>query len=175
MTDLVRLNCKETVWLTPPEIMTRIHSLFPGGFLDPATEPNNPTSAKVFFTEGGLDKDWATGLPVFVNPPYGKDLKFWCAKIRRTSEQSGAPIAALLPCGARFSTKYWQEEILSRYLSHICFLNKRVKFMRPDGTLGKSNPYDSAIYFYNGLDCYPGPHGILRTLGKTVVVATYSL
>ncbi len=143
-------ECRETVWFTPPELLERVREYFGGPIpLDPATSKDNPTAAKRFFTEAqdGLRQSWA-GKGVFVNPPYGEVTKLWCEKIH-SSADVGTPIIALLPCGARFSTGYWQEHILTDRLSAICFHLGRVSFVDGNGEEQVGNPYDSAIYGYN--------------------------
>jgi hypothetical protein len=59
----------------------------------------------------------------------------------------GQTILALLPCGARFSTGYFQDHVLSP-TNAVCFVRGRVRFLQ-DGVPCKNNPYDSAIYGYN--------------------------
>lgn len=156
------LNCKSTVYITPDTILDPVRSYFGGQIpLDPATEPCNPTRASKFCTKetsdvfemgpphnwehDGLRLSWSRHSGVFVNPPYGKQIKFWCEKICREATY-GVPIIALLPAGARFSTKYFQSYILGPHLDAVCFVRGRVKFLRPDGsgTAGQ-NPYDSML------------------------------
>jgi hypothetical protein len=160
MADLV---CKSTVYITPPRIADSVRAYFPDGVipLDPATEPNNPLGARHFCSGpvtdspslgDGLAVSWFDHGPgVFVNPPYGKGMKLWCAKIHEETV-AGCEILALLPCGARFSTRYWQEHIFNPGLDVALFVRGRVQFLRPDGggTQGQ-NPYDSCLYGF-GVD-----------------------
>lgn len=152
-------QCQETVFGTPEEILGPTRKYFGGTIpLDPATEPDNPTGALRFFVEkdNGLEQEW--GPKCFVNPPYGEVTPLWCAKIHEQAERE-CEIIALLPCGARFSTGYWQEHILVERLKAICFVNHRVSFMRPSeqGSLfekrnwepKKGNNYDSQILGFN--------------------------
>jgi site-specific DNA-methyltransferase (adenine-specific) len=143
-------QCNSVEWYTPPHILERVRLYFGGRIpLDPATASHNPTAAHRYFTEedDGLQQDWR-GNGVFVNPPYGEDTSAWCAKIHAEA-QKGVVIVALLPCGARFSTEYWQNHILVGDLKAICFVNKRVKFLDEDGEEQASNLYDSAIHGFN--------------------------
>lgn len=143
-------QAKDTVYITPEKILEPVRNYFGGQIpLDPATEPNNPTRAEVFFTEqdDGLKLPWNYS-GVFINPPYGKILPEFIKKISEEA-RSGIPIIALLPCGARFSTRYWQDHALTERLNCICFVRGRVKFIRPTGEVAKQNPYDSQIYGYN--------------------------
>jgi site-specific DNA-methyltransferase (adenine-specific) len=143
-------QCATPEWFTPESILECVRAYYAGPIpLDPATHPSNPTKALRFYTQAddGLKQPWTD--PVFINPPYGKEIRLWCEAIHNWS-LTNVPIVALLPCGARFSTKYWQQHILSERLQAVCFVRSRVKFLREDGSVGGQNPYDSAIYLYNG-------------------------
>jgi hypothetical protein len=157
--NMADLTCLSTVYITPPKIADPVRDYFPGGVipLDPATEPDNPMKARSFCSGpgtaslgDGLTISWFDHGPgVFVNPPYGKGMKLWCAKIHEEAV-AGCEILALMPCGARFGTRYWQEHIFNPALDVALFVRGRVQFSRPDGsgTQGQ-NPYDSVIYGYN--------------------------
>ena len=157
MTDL---GCKSTIYLTPDKIADPVRLYFPDGVipLDAATEPSNPMRAAEFCcdpasnvesTGDGLAISWSDYDGVFVNPPYGRGMKNWCAKIHEETV-AGAEILALLPCGARFSTKYWQDHILNPGLDVTLFVRGRVQFLRPDGSpTAGSNPYDSQLLGFN--------------------------
>lgn len=161
------LQCKETVYLTPDELLRPVRDYFGGVIpLDPATEISNPTAAAFFCTaetlmafhpedpprnwaHDGLDFPWHEHDGVFVNPPYGRELRTWCEKIAIEADK-GVPIVALLPAGPRFGTRYFQRFVFVPQLDVSCFVRGRVKFLRPDGspTTGQ-NPYDSVFYGFN--------------------------
>ena len=148
-TNWVDKSCSRTVWLTPPRVLERVRAFFGGAIpCDPATEADNPTRAAVWYTEeaDGLRQSW--GPRAFVNPPYGRAIRDWCEAIHREAK-AGCRVVALLPCGARFSTRYWQDHILQPHLGAVCFVRGRVAFELPDGTRAGRNPYDSAIYGFN--------------------------
>lgn len=151
-TPLVDRSSISNLWLTPQGFIKQVEQYFRGPIpLDPATEDNNPTGALSFYTEttNGLDKDWSKIGMVFVNPPYSKgSMPLWTAKIKEEADK-GTEIIALLPCGARFGTKYWQRNALNNNLNAICFVKGRLKFRKPNGTIGKRNLYDSQVYGYN--------------------------
>lgn len=151
-------------WLTPPEVLERVRAFFGGRIpFDPCTERDNPTGADTYCTgttdDDGLSEPW--GLDAFVNPPYSKNaagvpqIRLWAAKIHEEA-RGGARIIALLPCGARFSTGYWQDHILSPLLDAVCFVRGRIKFLKASTREpGKGNNYDSAIYGFNvGLEAF---------------------
>lgn len=148
-TNWVDKKCNRVEYFTPENILGCTRHYFGGPIpLDPATISTNPTKAEIFYTqaEDGLILPWDHA--VFVNPPYGRVIKDWTKKIRDSSEL-GTQIIALLPCGARFSTRYWQDNILSDCLDVICFVRGRVSFLDEQGNKVGQNPYDSAIYGYN--------------------------
>ena len=162
-------ECRSIEWYTPEYILERVRSYFGGAIpLDPATAPQNPTQALRFFTEeqDGLNQDWS-GEGVFVNPPYGNVLPDWARKIHEQAG-TGTSIIALLPCGARFSTGYWQDYILCPRLDGLCFIRGRVAFLDVDGKPQEANPYDSAIYGYN-VDRTAFADAF-RPLGKVLIV-----
>lgn len=150
-TNWVDKECKDTIYITPEKVLAPIRRYFGGPIpLDAATEKNNPTKALQFFTieDNALVQTWLP--PTFVNPPFGGEIVPFMKKIHEEAVRDRTrPILALLPCGARFSTKYWQAHALVPELHAICFVKGRVKFLRPDGSVAKQNPYDSQIYGYN--------------------------
>ena len=148
--NLIDKTCNSRVWITPERILGPVREYFaPRGIeLDPATEPNNPTGASQFFTprEDGLSKRWAGN--VYLNPPYGREIREWAEKLHREAE-AGAHVVALLP-PTRTETQYWQDHILIPQLTGVCYVRKRVSFLRTDGTPAKNNTYSSILLVYNG-------------------------
>ena len=168
-TNWVDKQCESIDWYTPRSLLDRVEVYFAGPIpLDPATAPSNPTRATRFFTkeQDGLVQEWR-GTGVFVNPPYGEELPSWTAKVHHEAA-NGIVIVALLPCGARFSTGYWQDHILNSCLGGICFVRGRVAFEDEHGNSQKGNPYDSAIYGFNiDRDRFLSAFGVL---GKVLIV-----
>lgn len=157
-TNWVDKECHSVEWMTPPQIIKLVQTYFGGVIpLDPATTLTNPTNAQHFYTQetDGLSSFWPS--PWFLNPPYGKQFPQWCDKIRAAQ----TPGIALLPCGARFSTKYFQKLLAHPQLSIVCWINKRVAFIGERGVPVKGNPYDSALYGFGVerarfIDCFSG-------------------
>lgn len=84
--------------------------------LDPATSRRNPMHAAQRFTSRGLERDWIgpwVGLDgrsplgsIWLNPPYGRAIGLWLAKLSATSLAHPAlRCLALVP--ARPGTKWW--------------------------------------------------------------------
>lgn len=154
---------KNVLWLTPddPEL-SAVRAYAPIG-LDPCTQPDNPTKAAAFFTEAdnGLTKSWGGHGLVFCNPPYSltpedkaakkkPPIRAWAKKIGDEAKL-GVEMIALLPCGARFSTAYWQPNILRNpTLTAVCFKEGRIHFINANtGEVGSDNNYDSMFYGFN--------------------------
>ncbi len=163
-------TCESVEWYTPVGIVDRVRVYFGGTIpLDPASPSHNPTGARKHFTEDddGLTKCWE-GDGVFLNPPYGEVMSAWMAKVHEEAGK-GTPIVALLPCGARFSTGYWQDFVLSEYLRAVCFVRGRVAFVNEHGEPQKGNPYDSAIYGFNVTP--DGFETAFKGLGKVLTIS----
>lgn len=158
MTNLVDKTCKKTGWRTPPKILDPLHEYARKAtgekiYLDPATSEDNPVGARMFATErhDGLSIDWKDkshcGKLVFVNPPYGKVLKQWLAKIGAEA-LAGTHLAALLPV-SRTEQLYFQDSLF-RFHAAVCFVRSRLRFLDDTGKPHGGNPYASMLYLFNG-------------------------
>jgi phage N-6-adenine-methyltransferase len=76
-------------------------------------------------------------------------IVLWAMKIHAEVSR-GVELIALLPCGARYSTNYWQDHILVDELRSVCWVRGRIKFINGQtGLPGKGNNYDSKFYGFN--------------------------
>lgn len=152
MTNMVDKQAKSVEFYTPERILERVRAYFGGQIdLDPATAPHNPTKARLFFTASncGLFRAWADlSKNAFANPPYGKQIREWVAKIGKEASR-GLPIVALLP-GQRFEQAYWQQSLFNPSLTALVAVRSRVSFIAADGKPAKGNPYGSFLYCFNG-------------------------
>lgn len=149
-------TCLSIDWWTPPRLVAAVQRYAPIA-LDPATAKSNPTGAQqwIYPPRDGLKEDWAgtagavdgwSGL-VFVNPPYGKALRPWLAKIVQEAK-AGTHMIALLPC-ARFEQGYLHE--LLEQAQAVCWVRKRVAFIRAEtGDAVGGNAYASMFLLFNG-------------------------
>jgi hypothetical protein len=114
-------------WYTPKYIFDALGVTFD---LDVACPPEGPrhVPANAFFSENALAEDWH-GF-VWMNPPYGHQStkRLWLEKFFK--HDNGI---ALLP--DRTSAPWWQE--FAPKADAILFISPKVKFERPDGTLGE--------------------------------------
>lgn len=116
---------------TPPEFLHLVRLVFGGPIgLDPCTVASNPTRANNFYTpaENGLAHPWIGLGPVFMNPPYGREISAWTERLWVSVAGNGNEEAlVLLP--ARTDTKWWHRDIASA--DAVCFLKGRVRFVDP--------------------------------------------
>jgi len=125
------------VWLTPPDMVRAL-----GKFdLDPCSAEVMPWElATNRYTEAddGLAQDWVGR--VFMNPPYGRKLPPFLAKLA----DHGDGIALVF---ARTETRAFFESVWPR-ADAIMFLKGRVKFYRPDGTQAGTSGSPSCLIAY---------------------------
>ena len=130
-------------WYTPSDIIRRVVSVLGTIDLDPCSnsigEPNVP--ADTHYTEGddGLSLEWSGR--VYMNPPYGRGIDEWVAKLD-AGYQNGRITEAVALLPARVDTRWFR--ILRDY--PVCFVNGRLRFSDADPA-----PFPSAA-FYLGPD-----------------------
>ena len=135
----VHFSSKSNEWTTPQHLFDELNQEF-NFTLDPcATEENAKCSKHFTIEDDGLSKDWSNDV-VFMNPPYGREIKKW---IKKAYEESlnGATVVCLIP--ASTDTMYWHDFIFDK-ADDIRFLKGRLKF----GNGKNSAPFPSAIVVY---------------------------
>jgi phage N-6-adenine-methyltransferase len=130
-------------WLTPPHIIERVLQVLGQIDLDPCADddhdPNVPATRHFTIADDGLTQEWSG--QVFLNPPYGRAIGDWVAKLVEEYTAGRVPQAiALLP--ARTDTAWFR--LLRDF--PLCFLYGRLNFS------GHENgaPFPSVIV---GLGC----------------------
>lgn len=131
---------ERTDWATPPEVYAELDAEFHFD-LDPCSSDDNRKCAQ-WFTEAddGLAQQWAPAT-VFMNPPYGREIKDWMYKARAEADK-GATVVCLIP--ARLDAIWWnvttcRSEVRNRF-GRINFIGGHAAFpgpiavvvMRPD-------------------------------------------
>lgn len=120
-------------WYTPPWLFEAMGIAFD---LDPCDRLGR-TPAANHFGSHGLEKEWYG--TVWLNPPYGAkryDIVPWLEKFCEHGDG-----VAIVP--NRTATKWWQDVAHSSEL--LIFIEGKVKFLRPDGTEGKSPGYGNVL------------------------------
>jgi len=138
----VHYSSKSNEWATPQNLFDELNDEF-NFTLDPCATDENAKCSKYFTIEDdGLSKDWSNEV-VFMNPPYGREIKKWIKKAYEES-LSGATVVCLIP--ARTDTAYWHDFIFDK-ADDIRFLRGRLKF----GNSKNSAPFPSSIVVYQGV------------------------
>lgn len=126
-------------WATPQDFYDRLNK-FCNFTLDPCSDGINNKCDKYFtINDDGLKQDWSNEI-VFVNPPYGREIKLWVKKCYDESLK-GFKIVLLIP--ARTDTSYQHDYVYKS--DYICFLRGRLKF----GDSKNSAPFPSQLVFFN--------------------------
>lgn len=114
---------------------------------DLAASDNN-AKCNNYFTrdDNSLEQNWG-GLDgnLFINPPYGRELKLWVKKAAETHLKDDQYLVMLIP--SRTDTSYWHDYIFNH--AEIEFLRGRLKF-EVDGVSKDPAPFPSALIIYKG-------------------------
>jgi site-specific DNA-methyltransferase (adenine-specific) len=134
----VHFSSKKQNWATPPELFKKLNEEFQFT-RDVCAEEWNAKLPDYWTEEDDcLSKDWEGVL--WMNPPYGKELKKFVKKAFEESQKKAKTIVALIP--SRTDTSYFHDYILDK--SEIRFLRGRVRFHTEDG-VGGTAPFPSMI------------------------------
>lgn len=140
----VHFSSKTNEWYTPRDLFKKLDDEF-HFTLDPCCTKYSAKCEKFFTIEDdGLKQDWDNNV-VFINPPYGRDIKKW---IKKAHDEFYAykKVTCVLLIPARTDTSYWHDYIFGK--AEVRFMRGRVKFEREDGTTGDSAPFPTAIVIY---------------------------
>lgn len=137
----VHFSSKTNEWSTPQSFFDELDKEF-NFTLDPCATHDNAKCDKYYTIEDdGLLQDWSKDI-VFMNPPYGREIKHWVQKAYEESLK-GATVVCLIP--ARTDTSYWHNYIFDK-ADDIRFIKGRLKF----GDGKNSAPFPSAVIVYKG-------------------------
>lgn len=125
-------------WYTPFDLYETLDKEFNFN-LDPcATDDNAKCDNYYTIDDDGLSQEWNGN--VFVNPPYGREIKHWVEKSFKESQMDNV-IVMLIP--SRTDTRYWHDWIFGK-ASEIRFIKGRLKF----GGSKNSAPFPSAVVIF---------------------------
>ena len=130
------------IWLTPPHVLQAL-----GEFdLDPCSSLDRPwDTAKRHLTieDDGLAQEWSGR--VWCNPPYGPGLAPF---LRRLADHEDGGTALVF---ARTETRAFFDYVWDRATA-IFFIKGRLKFHKPDGSLGGTAGSPSVLIAYGERD-----------------------
>ena len=133
----IHFSSKSSEWTTPQDYFNVLNKEF-NFTLDPCATKEN-AKCKKYYTkkENGLIQDWSNEI-VFMNPPYGREIKHWIQKAYEESLK-GAIVVCLVP--ARTDTIYWHNYCLK---GKVRFIKGRLKFSGKDPA-----PFPSALVVFS--------------------------
>jgi len=128
------MKCSDNdFWYTPEYILQAVRGVLGNDYFDPC--PINPTF-------DGLDVTW--GRNCFINPPYSRKLKkAFIHKGTKEIKKEGKEYIWLV----NYRNSVDVSELVRRARS-VCIPKQRIKFLRPDGTVGGSPRFDSIIIYW---------------------------
>lgn len=136
----VHFSSETNEWGTPQKFYEKLNDEF-HFTLDPCSTHENHKCDKYYTQEDdGLSQDWSNEV-VFMNPPYGREIKHWIQKAYEESLK-GATAVCLIP--ARTDTTYWHNYIFGK-ASEVRFVKGRLKF----GDGKNSAPFPSAVIVFD--------------------------
>lgn len=139
------MSSEKNYWETPQDFFEDLNKDYDFSF-DLAASKDNSKCENFFCEEDdSLTKPWhELKGNLFLNPPYGRELKKWVKKAYEESlKKTDGCIVLLIP--ARTDTSYWHDFIFGK--AQIKFLRGRLKF-ELNGEAKDSAPFPSAIVIY---------------------------
>lgn len=137
---IVHTSSKSAEHYTPPEIIEAAIALMGGIDLDPCsnskTDPNVKAGVHFTLEDNGLGKEWFG--TVYMNPPYGREIKKWVNKLV-IEHEAGRVLEALALVPARTDTQWWKR--LRDF--PVCLVEGRLQFIGNDDPA----PFPSAIFY----------------------------
>jgi len=141
----VQLTSDKEYWETPADFFAKLDERYHFTH-DMAASDTNHKCANYFTEEDdSLNMDW-DGIEgnLFLNPPYGRNLKNWVGKAHEESQKRDGKIVMLIP--SRTDTSYWHEHIFGT--ADVIFLRGRLKF-ELDGEPRDAAPFGSALVIFD--------------------------
>jgi phage N-6-adenine-methyltransferase len=152
----VSFNSGNNEWYTPEEYIKAARQVLGVIDLDPATsqKANEVVKAENIYTieDNGLEKEWFGN--VWLNPPYSSDLIGKFAEKVKAKEYKQAIVLV-----NNATETSWFYDIVS-VASAVVFPTHRVKFYKPDGTIGA--PLQGQAFLYIG----ENPSNFLTVFGR---------
>jgi hypothetical protein len=138
----IHFSSRSEEWYTPSEVIDRVIATLGTIDLDPCSNSRSRpvVPARNHFTkrDDGLSRQWFGR--VFMNPPYGRDVKRWVAHLC-AEHKCGRVTAAIALLHARTDTAWFS--LFRDYT--LCFVRGRLKFAGQGA--GNSAPFPSVLAY----------------------------
>lgn len=158
-TTKTMFSSKSNEWATPQAFYERLNEVHKFT-LDPCADSQNKKCEKFYTMEdNGLVHSWE-GETVFMNPPYGRQIKNWIQKAYQEGQKPNTRVVCLLP--ARTDTKYWHAFCMKAETIHS--VKGRLKF----GDSKNAAPFPSAVVVFDGDKQTNAPQVTAMTNGGSI-------
>lgn len=141
-------------WCTPPKYVRAVRDALGDIHLDPCSNRWAITQAETEWRlpeQDGLAMAW-NYRTIYVNPPYGSDVKRgtriidWLRKCAHAHDEFGSEVIALVPIAA--NTKHWKHYVWPKAAA-VCFLyDTRLRFLVEGRDDGKGAPMACAMIYW---------------------------
>ena len=139
MNTKLMFSSEKDDWETPQDLFDELDDEF-HFTLDAASSDLNAKCEKHYTVEDdGLSQSWA-GNNMFLNPPYGRNMKDWMRKAYEESQAENTTVVVLVP--ARTDTAWFHDYVYGK--AELRFLRGRLKF----GGCENSAPFPSLVVVY---------------------------
>ena len=141
---MIAITPNDMEWYTPGYILDRVYNVMPID-LDPCS-PKIPTvKCNTYYSleDDGLSHDWFGN--VFMNPPYGREIKTWVSKFISEWESDHIQNAILL-VPVKSDTAWWRNLVTRSWC--WCGINGRVTFISPSGSSSNVGTFASALILF---------------------------
>lgn len=136
-------------WYTPAKYIEMARKVMGSIDVDPASNDfaQKTVQAGVHYTaeSNGLDKEWRG--TVWMNPPYSRALIGPFIRKLVSEYMSGRCTEAIVLTNNSTDTAWFMD--MARAGATVCFPRGRIRFQRPDGTMGRTPP-QGQVFTYLG-------------------------
>lgn len=146
-------------WETPRALFEALDEEF-SFRLDAAASAENTKCPHYYDIEAdGLASDWGDG-PVWLNPPYGRQIAPWMDKCADYAERGGGTVCALIPM--RSDTAWFHRSVMRA--SELRLFRGRIRF----GGSSAGAPFPSALAVFRPGHRGPPILGAITTSGEAI-------
>jgi len=125
-TQKTMFSSESNEWGTPQMFFDKLNRMYGPFTLDAAASDDNYKVERYYTkADNALSKNWS-GNKVFLNSPYGRELKKWVKKAYEEGQKNHTMVVMLIP--ARTDTRYWHDYVMKA--DEILFVRGRLKFTK---------------------------------------------
>lgn len=141
MNKELMFSSKKEDWETPQLLFDELNDNYNFNWDLASSDANAKCVNHFTIGDDSLSQDWSVlEGNLWLNPPYGRDLKHWVKKAYESSLHRSGLLVMLIP--SRTDTSYWHDYIFDK--AEIKFIRGRLKFEN-GGVASQPAPFPSAL------------------------------